>query len=673
MSAKLLNTELEKQLGCMTGMFHMFDRHCLGRGLSSKNNQREEEYKPSSTHIILEYTSRKSSAEDRRASSSSSSSLDYSKTTSSKTGGTKTRSDIGGGVVKDSVDGELPGRLSVKRDKVVKYRDSPRPTLPADSSPSSSNFLARLGEAPRKNLSEVARFSCDGREMSRTKSTGIRELPRLSLDSRRESSLQSPNQRSPGGVIAKLMGLEAMPPGSESDRETSTTVSTRKKEGDTRSRHASPASKKHSLEQNETVYSQMERRVKELDFHESSKDLRALKHVLGTMQVKGLLETKKSNQTPQIATSTSPRAFESPVVVVKPANSVNRLEELEGLSGLRKLRTASRKQAKVDEAGGLRDTSGEKKRMPATQRSPTPQLAPTSPRVQQRKTEPERKPRTRTPARRQSANNRQQVEPTSPRMKNRLKPSRADKHNQQVTANGDDCSTKLSSQKKYLLIEEDVSTVESTVLPSEQPSPVSVLDASFYYDEPSPSPVKTISSALEDDEMQIYTEDCKIPKSPCEACPEIDSWKLGNIKSLVRRLKQLSSTNDEGQEPVLDYVLEILLASGVQGETALAKAKPEKLRHKLMLDVIREVLVHKLESISPSPRPRGTSLEKEEATTSAEDLLPRSRGWEDFGLEVPGLVLEIERSIFKDLVDEVVTGEFASSNLLTRRRRQLFT
>lgn len=208
--------------------------------------------------------------------------------------------------------------------------------------------------------------------------------------------------------------------------------------------------------------------------------------------------------------------------------------------------------------------------------------------------------------------------------------------------------------------------------------------------------------------MPSSTKDYEILTSPREPAPpkpspEVDSWELGNIKSLVQKLKQLSSIDGgESQEPVLDYVLEMLLDSGVHGESTLARAKPEKLRHKLMLDVVQEVLVQKLEVISHGPqsdlfvrakkfgrrfllrelcseikwmlagRPRATGLDDREAMPADDLLLPRSEGWEDFGLEVPCLVLEIERSIFKDLINEVVTGE-ANSDLLTKRRRQLFT
>jgi hypothetical protein len=60
------------------------------------------------------------------------------------------------------------------------------------------------------------------------------------------------------------------------------------------------------------------------------------------------------------------------------------------------------------------------------------------------------------------------------------------------------------------------------------------------------------------------------------------------------------------------------------------------------------------------------------------DILHRLEGWTtSFGRQqLPGMVLEIERSIFKELVDEVVRGESADgpqAKSSRRGRRRLFT
>lgn len=44
----------------------------------------------------------------------------------------------------------------------------------------------------------------------------------------------------------------------------------------------------------------------------------------------------------------------------------------------------------------------------------------------------------------------------------------------------------------------------------------------------------------------------------------------------------------------------------------------------------------------------------------SEDMVFQTLNWEDCHSEIPGIVLDIERLIFKDLISEVVSGEVAS-------------
>ncbi|VFQ87503.1 unnamed protein product [Cuscuta campestris] len=59
-----------------------------------------------------------------------------------------------------------------------------------------------------------------------------------------------------------------------------------------------------------------------------------------------------------------------------------------------------------------------------------------------------------------------------------------------------------------------------------------------------------------------------------------------------------------------------------------------------------------------------------------EDVVHKSERWTDFTQEVSGIVLDIERLVFKDLVSELVRGEGDCSSVATKpsnsRRRQLF-
>lgn len=55
-----------------------------------------------------------------------------------------------------------------------------------------------------------------------------------------------------------------------------------------------------------------------------------------------------------------------------------------------------------------------------------------------------------------------------------------------------------------------------------------------------------------------------------------------------------------------------------------------------------------------------------------EDVMHRSESWTDFSCEVPGVVLDVERLVFKDLVNEIVIGEAAGTKTRQGKCRQLF-
>ncbi|KAM3386202.1 hypothetical protein ACQJBY_009689 [Aegilops geniculata] len=148
-----------------------------------------------------------------------------------------------------------------------------------------------------------------------------------------------------------------------------------------------------------SVYSEIEKRLNDLDFQHSNKDLRALKQILDSMQAKGLLQNKKREEASMIklydddynnqeVTDANPRLscntnsnqmsegapspsmeeesiadkfFKSPIVIMKPANSADLSGDadspvvpLRGLSDLPQLRTVNstdkRKMPKINRA-----------------------------------------------------------------------------------------------------------------------------------------------------------------------------------------------------------------------------------------------------------------------------------------------------------------------------------
>ncbi|ONK76379.1 uncharacterized protein A4U43_C03F27070 [Asparagus officinalis] len=744
MSAKLLmglseeNPELERQIGCMTGIFQVFDRHhrITGRRFSGQNHKRltsghsqlssntyTEEHNPGSPQIVREHNRNKSSKENQKIPVESSASISSSPSTSYSASQTKPICNDFRDVIKDSINGEfrvLSVKTSVKdeikKDKVLKYRDSPRPIMSVDMN-DSIQVLTRLREAPR--------FSCDGREMTRSKSiTKLRELPRLSLDSR-ESSLQSSNfsrsslNQGIPSVVAKLMGLDALPSSESQEPTKLARTNTEKYSGEGEKERIS----KHSYQQTESVYSQIDRRAKELEFSHSNKDLRALKHILDTMQAKGILGSKETeSQQSKNLKPTDSQKFESPIVIMKPAKSIKRSEGLEGLKKVQTSDPATRKKAKdqTPKEKKTEESNSQKIRAPLMQRSPRRQQpsrersespvkssGSSSPRVQQRKIEPEKKPRALT---RKKKAERKPFEPLLQNRNLRVKSQIQMDDNQGKKSaeicqreHGDISSATMiinspSCEKDNEMIQnEDTSSIDSAIVSVEQPSPNSVLEAAFYQDDLPLSPMNKISCTNEDNDKMISMNLANAITSKLSS--EIHLQKRCVIKNLVNDLSQISPTDDD-----CDHVFQILMSAGIQENTPQPKSNADKLHQDLIFDIIKEILVQKLELMIHGPqidlfnrakkinsqylwtelcseikqvlvkRPTSMNVEEEDLRFRKDLLIQTSCGWEDLGIEVPGIVLDIERSIFKDLIDEIVTSEACSSLQVkgARRRRKLY-
>ncbi|KAK9996264.1 hypothetical protein SO802_020950 [Lithocarpus litseifolius] len=166
--------------------------------------------------------------------------------------------------------------------------------------------------------------------------------------------------------------------------------------------------------------------------------------------------------------------------------------------------------------------------------------------------------------------------------------------------------------------------------------------------------------------------------------------------------------------PELFFVLEQTKASSLpskedRGHVKAANSKPEqeKFHRKLIFDAVNEILVEKLALVGKCSEPwlkpdrlaRRTlsaqkllkelcieieefqtkksvgSLEDEEDDLKSilwEDVMHQSGSWTNFWSETSGVVLDVERLIFKDLVDDIVIGEAGSLRAKSGRRRQLF-
>ncbi|KAL3018261.1 hypothetical protein AAZX31_05G019200 [Glycine max] len=522
MAAKLLhsladdNTDLQKQIGCMTGVSQLFDRHHiipprhvtqkrLPPGNSHFNHDNMERgsnsipQRQSAANIRGVSEKQRISTESSRTSfssscSSSMSSLDYKAQADApfdQNGFPKSpmREPVMNqtsppphlgcqpldprDVVKDSMYREAIG-LSKERNSPRHFQLSSQfingKQTPVDLR-ESLRVLAKLREAPRhyveaKELPRLSyevkdghwhsiskdapRFSYDGRETSGTTfeshdtfkcPSKLKELPRHSLDSGEGSwhargsdskpsnfsrnfntggastsvdNVSSQQQRSasqnrPPSVVAKLMGLEALPESYKASDTKSSLSETGSTQGNdqflknglikplrvynspkislkdtTSPRWKNPdlavkptLSSRFPIELapwkqqdgNQTsekltsraikaterspdsflsVYSEIEKRLKDLEFKQSGRDLRALKRILEAMQVKGLLETRKEEQASNVGNkrdyelnpsliqnsmsvkqqtargTDSVKAIEPPIVIMKPGKLIEK-------------------------------------------------------------------------------------------------------------------------------------------------------------------------------------------------------------------------------------------------------------------------------------------------------------------------------------------------------------
>ncbi|KAG2321279.1 hypothetical protein Bca52824_014492 [Brassica carinata] len=275
MAAKLLhtladeNSDLQKKIGCMNGIFQLFDRHnhvlstrrrSLTLGSVHVNNinfERDSAFQIQDCNIInignetsqkLTRVSTESSRVSFSSSISSSSPLSsdlnretqpeisaYDRVSFQESLVMSQGSGLGldlRDVVRDSMYREARGLSEVSRHK--RRDDSPRPYGLKQSTPvdfnESCKALAKLKPSQyyynEVDLKDASRYYVDSHKKSKSKKK-VKESPKLSLDSRDHVGLKSGNNnklvlvesfgrsssmnRRPPSVVAKLMGLETLP------------------------------------------------------------------------------------------------------------------------------------------------------------------------------------------------------------------------------------------------------------------------------------------------------------------------------------------------------------------------------------------------------------------------------------------------------------------------------
>lgn len=844
MSTKVMYTvredkqDMQKQLGCMNGIFQIFDRryllgqrrHANQKKLSQDKSDKGKEFNNASEQP-KEKTSNKAAKEKHRVSvessrnsySSSCSSLDCSKRVqteqssfcpstvsepSSPTSHIKhdMSADIRD-VVKDSMSRKprvVPVKTVAREERkgpAMTHVDSPRPLnhqkpVPYDRKDQNLAKLQEISRGLKEGVKETSRFSYDGRESPyKLKAiANMKERPRLSLDSKQssiknrinvvdqsQSNEPGSNKRPSSSLVARLMGLEAsndfinegdtikIKPCLDEEKVSVSRISRKAEE----SKHASnelvsprrgtgnpltriplePAPWKQEVS-SKSVYGQIEKRLTEVEFKTSGKDLRALKQILEAIQRTKIRLEKTENL--KNAQPVSPTIKGTPV---KPVS------DLMAVTNLPKVKTVNQADGKKYMAGSrsARNLAPiETKAAGRTKRPVSPSQSPTvSPRLQKAKN---RNDKQSVNAIRKQSNGQltvssPKIRSINPRQTNDLS-CRYSSHKRSLSQ-GDsvslpsesDASVASQNEPEVTSIDwsqgnknkfaERLNEYKSLAEHSmEQPSPVSVLDA-FYTEDP-PSPIQKKSYAYKDDKdlcfderewTQVGIDSLASSRELEQSTSGFNQVKLENIKHLVHQIELLNSSSDESTTDSHEtingddiYIKEILLASGLLKSldcaTAIVHLHPtstlinpelfnilektkectsnsEKIRRKLIFDTVNYILLHKLaRSASPglwASKRKGKVLNEEtlleelcseinnlQNNTSSgiydevidiisDDVNKNSEDWDDNCSEVPALVLDIERQIFKDLVSEIVNAELAGQQDRPKRhRRQLF-
>ncbi|KAK8565355.1 hypothetical protein V6N12_058920 [Hibiscus sabdariffa] len=225
-----------------------------------------------------------------------------------------------------------------------------------------------------------------------------------------------------------------------------------------------------------------------------------------------------------------------------------------------------------------------------------------------------------------------------------------------------------------------------------QPSPVSVLDSSFYKEESSPSPVMKRRIDFKDQLAESDDEMWSPAILPLESKSQdkADDCDFTYISDILRAFDCLHDASDV-----------FLLLEKQQYVKGKDTSKASRLQRKLIFDTINEIL-HRKKQLPPwklisltnsesgetslqriwsefqKIRERDTSDDLVEAICGvlrkdlAEDAF---NGWEGSPIEMSEAVLDIERLIFRDLIGETI-GDLAalageSNNNIPAPRRKL--
>ncbi|XP_074283845.1 protein LONGIFOLIA 2-like [Silene latifolia] len=455
-----------------------------------------------------------------------------------------------------------------------------------------------------------------------------------------------------------------------------------------------------------SIYGEIERRLRMKGMDEPSKDIDTLKHILEALQLKGLLHSSSTSGATTIDaklqhTVAYNRRFyseeESPIVLLKPGNRQrNNCHVSAGEPVLSQRRERPARISTPSPGRGDNRSSGSvlrRKNGPlcletqrngnkttAVRRSISPVQSPREMRLSEQTFN-------RSPGRR---------ELTAEIYKDERVlsgPTFAEDETSTVSASSFTTSSYTDNERwrledykdgRSLLercgkllhnIAEITANSNSNTAESQQPSPVSVLDSSFYKDdESSPSPVKKRTIDFKDQAVIELENELWSPTLAAQllkrdsAIDSSESSELNYVSEVIRASNYLPDDDD------LFFLLERQSSARGIGRD---KTKASILQRKLIFDTVTEILgrnrqlppwkVASWSEMRPVLDQIWSEFQKIREQYPSEDLLgvicgvlkkdlsrDSINGWMDSPVEMSEAVLDIERLIFKDLIGETI-------------------
>lgn len=405
-----------------------------------------------------------------------------------------------------------------------------------------------------------------------------------------------------------------------------------------------------------SVQGEIEKRLKMRGIHEPSKDLDTLKQILEALQLKGLLHSKKSMHV------TNQRNFvienvndsQSPIVVMKPGRSINRTgwignDSPPPVSTFRskpRVRT-DHIQPQVRNRNNVNSPTGSPNRVRKITNVDRRRVTP----VHSSRSEPNRQSPNQSPRMRKVATYQKEKASVEDESSSTSSHTDTERFNNKVEEQYREGKELLKRCDKLL----------NSIAELDQPSPVSVLDSSFYKDDSSCTASPVMKRSIEYKDLGAESEDDAWCAALCysEAKSEEDN-DFVYVSEVLRASNYLPEDNDM-----------FLLLEQQQYLKGNDTSKVSTLQRRLIFDTIHEIINRKrhlppwnVENV-PTLHSIWSEFRRVREREELEDMFEVICGilrkdmngeneWSECHVEIGDVVLDIERFIFKDLICETI-------------------